>query len=104
MAEHMDEFDFDREAALASFLPEAEENLDLMEQSLLEMDSGSGKTEALNDIFRGAHTIKGNASSLGLEDLAKLAHAVEDLLDVYRQKAVPLGRSVISLLLKTVVE
>jgi two-component system chemotaxis sensor kinase CheA len=104
MAEHMDEFDFDREAALASFLPEAEENLDLMEQSLLEMDSGSGKTEALNDIFRAAHTIKGNASSLGLEDLAKLAHAVEDLLDVYRQKAVPLGRSVISLLLKTVDE
>lgn len=104
MTEHMDEFDFDREAALASFLPEAEENLDLMEQSLLEMDSGSGTTEVLNDIFRAAHTIKGNASSLGLEDLAKLAHAVEDLLDVYRQKAVPLGRSVISLLLKTVDE
>ena len=104
MAEHMDELDFDRGAALASFLPEAEENLDLMEQSLLEMDLGSGNTELLNDIFRAAHTIKGNASSLGLEDLAKLAHAVEDLLDVYRQKAVPLGRNVISLLLKTVDE
>lgn len=104
MAEHMDEMDFDREAALASFLPEAEENLDLMEQSLLEMDSGSGNTELLNDVFRAAHTIKGNASSLGLDDLAKLAHAVEDLLDVYRQKAAPPSGNVISLLLKTVDE
>lgn len=96
--------DFDREAALASFLGEAEECLDVMEQSLLEMDSGTASTELLNEIFRAAHTIKGNASSLGLEGLAKLAHVAEDLLDVYRQKRVAPGRSVISLLLKAVDE
>lgn len=104
MTEHIEDMDFDREAALASFLPEAEENLDLMEQSLLQMDSGAASAELLNDIFRCAHTIKGNASSLSLDSLAKLAHIVEDLLDVYRAKNAPLGRSVISLLLKTVDE
>lgn len=104
MTEHFEQMDFDREAALASFLGEAEENLDLMEQCLLEMDSGSARGEQLNDIFRVAHTIKGNASALGLDGLARLAHVVEDLLDVYRQRNTPLGGSVISLLLKTVDE
>ena len=104
MTEFFEDMDFDREAALASFRPEAEENLDLMEQSLLEMDSGSTNPELLNNIFRCAHTIKGNARALALEDLANWAHTVEDLLDVYRAKNAPLGRSVVSLLLKTVDE
>jgi two-component system, chemotaxis family, sensor kinase CheA len=104
MAELFEDMDFDRGAALASFRPEAEENLDLMEQSLLEMDSGSTNPELLNNIFRCAHTIKGNARALALEDLANWAHTVEDLLDVYRAKNAPLSRSVVSLLLKTVDE
>ena len=104
MTEHIDQMDFDRDAALASFLEEAGESLDLMEQALLEMDTGPANAELLNDIFRVAHTIKGNASSLGLDDLAEFAHVVEDLLDVYREKHTPLGRNVISLLLKVVDE
>jgi two-component system, chemotaxis family, sensor kinase CheA len=104
MTENTDLMDFDRDAALVSFLAEAEESLDLMEQALLEMDSGSASAELLNDVFRVAHTIKGNASALGLEELAEFAHVVEDLLDVYREKHSPLGRNVISLLLKAVDE
>lgn len=104
MAEHIEQMDFDRDAALASFLAEAEENLDLMEQSLLEMDLGSASRELLNDVFRVAHSIKGNASALGLDDLAKMAHAVEDLLEVYRGKGGLLARSVVTLLLKVVDE
>jgi two-component system chemotaxis sensor kinase CheA len=104
MTENPDLMDFDREAALASFLGEAEEGLDQMEQSLLEMDSGSGTAELLNDIFRVAHTIKGNASALALNDLANLAHTVEDLLDVFREKRSLPGRNAISLLLKAVDE
>ena len=104
MSEHMDNGDFDRGVALASFQEEAEENLDLMEQALLEMDSGSGDVELLNDIFRVAHTIKGNASALELNELADFAHIVEDLLDVYREKHAALGAYVVSLLLKVVDE
>jgi two-component system, chemotaxis family, sensor kinase CheA len=104
MTDTFDQMDFDRDLALASFLEEAEECLNLMEQSLLEMDSGSMNPELLNDIFRMAHTIKGNASSLGLEDLAEFSHTVEDLLDAYRVKRAALRKSTISLMLKTVDE
>jgi len=96
--------DFDREAVLASFLAEAIESLDLMEESVLEMESGSSSPELLHNIFRSAHTIKGNASSLDLQTLAGFAHLVEDLLDALRGQQAPLDNEMTSLLLKAVDE
>jgi two-component system chemotaxis sensor kinase CheA len=96
--------DFDREAVLASFLVESEEGLDIMEQALVQMESTPSDPELLPNIFRVAHSLKGNATSLGLSELAGFAHVVEDLLDVFReQQAVP-SADLISLLLKAVDE
>jgi two-component system chemotaxis sensor kinase CheA len=100
----MDLADFDHEAVLASFLVESEEGLDLMEQALVQMESSPSDPELLPNIFRVAHSIKGNATSLELTELAGFAHVVEDLLDVFReQQAVP-SAELISLLLKAVDE
>jgi two-component system chemotaxis sensor kinase CheA len=96
--------DFDREAVLSSFVAETQEGLDLMEQSLLAMESRSGGAELLDDIFRVAHTLKGNATSLELDDLKSFAHAIEDLLDVLREQNTDLSADVISLLLRAVDE
>ena len=100
----MDLADFDRDAVLASFLVESEEGLDVMEQALVQMESTPSDPELLHTIFRVAHSIKGNATSLELKELAGFAHVVEDLLDVLReQRALP-SADLISLLLKTVDE
>ncbi|HLX83553.1 MAG TPA: chemotaxis protein CheA [Terriglobales bacterium] len=96
--------DFDREAVLASFLIETEEGLDLMEQSLLEMESNPNDAELLPNVFRVAHTLKGNATSLGYKELAGFAHVVEDLLDVFRQQQAMPGPDVLSVLLRVVDE
>jgi two-component system chemotaxis sensor kinase CheA len=96
--------DFDREAVLASFLAESEEGLDLMEQALVQMESSPSDLELLHNIFRVAHTLKGNATSLGLSELAGFAHVIEDLLDVFREQQTLPGADLISLLLKTVDE
>lgn len=96
--------DFDRDVVLASFIAETQEALDLMEQCLLAMESNSGGPELLDDIFRVAHTLKGNATSLELDDLKGFAHAIEDLLDVLREQTSEISAGVISLLLKAVDE
>jgi two-component system, chemotaxis family, sensor kinase CheA len=96
--------DFDRDAILSAFVAETQEGLDLMEQSLLALESRSGGTELLDDIFRVAHTIKGNATSLELDDLKAFAHAIEDLLDVLREQNTEISADVISLLLRAVDE
>lgn len=100
----MDLADFDREAVLASFLVETEEGLSLMEQSLLTMESNPSDTELLPNVFRVAHSLKGNATSLNFKELAGFAHVVEDLLDVLRQQQALPGPELISLLLKVVDE
>lgn len=96
--------DFDREAVAASFLAETNEGLNLMEQSLLAMESNPSDPELLPNIFRVAHTLKGNAASLGFKELAGFAHVVEDLLDVLRQQQAMPGPELVSLLLKAVDE
>ena len=96
--------DFDRDAVLSSFVAETQEGLDLMEQSLLAMESSSAGAELLDDIFRVAHTLKGNATSLEFDDLKGFAHATEDLLDVLREQNTEVSADVISLLLRAVDE
>lgn len=96
--------DFDREAVVASFLTETEEGLGLMEQSLLAMESSPSDPELLANIFRVAHSLKGNATSLDFTDLAGFAHVVEDLLDVLRQERSMPGPELLTLLLKAVDE
>ncbi len=100
----MDLADFDRGAVLASFLVESEEGLDAMEQALVQMETNPSDLELLHTIFRVAHSIKGNATSLELPELAGFAHVVEDLLDVFREQQALPGPDVISLLLKAVDE
>jgi two-component system, chemotaxis family, sensor kinase CheA len=62
------------------FRDEAAERLDQMEASLLAVESGDAGAESVDSLFRNAHTIKGAAGMLGLDDIRVLAHAVEDVL------------------------
>jgi len=57
-----------------------------MERVLVQMESSPSDPELVHNIFRVAHSIKGNATSLQLSELAGVAHVVEDLLDVFREQ------------------
>src|SRR4051812_20810168 len=94
--------DIDREAIIASFLSETEEGLNLMEQSLVSLESNMNVDSLLDEIFRVVHTIKGNAASLGYPALAGFAHAGEDLLDVLRNSKISVAKETVSLLLAAV--
>jgi two-component system chemotaxis sensor kinase CheA len=67
------------------FFEEAGENLQRMEQLLLELDVTAADDEAMNAIFRCAHSIKGGAATFGFSDVAELTHEMETLLDTLRR-------------------
>ncbi|MCK6424003.1 MAG: chemotaxis protein CheW [Burkholderiaceae bacterium] len=67
------------------FFEEAGENLQRMEQLLLELNLAEADDEALNAIFRCAHSIKGGAATFGFSDVAELTHEMETLLDKLRR-------------------
>ena len=68
------------------FFEEAGENLDTMEQMLLTLDIHNAGDEALNAIFRCAHSVKGGAATFGFGDVAELTHQMETLLDKLRRR------------------
>jgi two-component system chemotaxis sensor kinase CheA len=66
------------------FINEAEESIDDLNNALLELESNPDDRDAMDRIFRRAHTLKGNFGAMGFASGATLAHAVEDLLDDVR--------------------
>ena len=65
---------------LGIFRDEANERLDSMSTALLAIEDGRASVDAIDSLFRDAHTIKGGAGMLGLDAISELAHAVEDVL------------------------
>ncbi|SDJ18148.1 two-component system, chemotaxis family, sensor kinase CheA [Halovenus aranensis] len=70
---------------LDAFIRESEEEITKLNNSLLELESDPSSREAMDQIFRTAHTLKGNFGAMGFEDASDLAHAMEDLLDKMRE-------------------
>src|SRR3954451_24767964 len=67
------------------FFDEAEELLAEMERLLLAVDIAAPDAEDLNAVFRTAHSIKGGASTFGLNDMSEVTHILESLLDRIRK-------------------
>jgi two-component system, chemotaxis family, sensor kinase CheA len=67
-----------------AFRDEATDRLDQMDAALLAIEAGKAGPQTIAELFRHAHTIKGAAGMLGLDDIRVLAHAVEDVLAVMR--------------------
>jgi len=74
------------ERLLNEFQMEALGNIDEAEQCLLGLDHAHDDLEALNELFRRIHTIKGTASYVGLHAISEQAHALEGLLELVRQR------------------
>lgn len=73
------------EEFLEIFRDEANERLDRIVDTLLAVEGSRAGADAVDELFRDAHTIKGAAGMLGLDDVRSLAHAFEDVLAVVRE-------------------
>ena len=82
-----------------TFFEEAYENLASYESLLLETNLDEPDDEALNAIFRAAHSIKGGAATFGFVDVAELTHELETLLDLARKHELQLSTAMIDCLL-----
>jgi two-component system chemotaxis sensor kinase CheA len=68
-----------------TFLQEADESLAEIEMTALSLNSAAANSDAVNQIFRAFHTIKGSGAMFGFDDVASFTHHVETLLDQVRE-------------------
>ncbi len=85
---------------LEIFRDEARERLDRIVSTLLALEQGDARADAVDDLFRDTHTIKGAAGMVGLDDVRELAHSMEDVLGAAREQAL-FQQSLVDPLLRT---
>jgi len=84
------------------FFEESAELLDEMERLLLELDVAEPGKDALNAIFRTAHSIKGGSATFGFNEITETTHVLESLLDKLRNGELAVRVEMVDVFLKAV--
>ena len=71
-------------AVTREFMSESGEILDRMEDATNALEERPSDMELIRSLFRGAHTLKGNAACLSLGNMSRAAHEMEDVMDLLR--------------------
>ena len=83
----MAKFEPGMEGMIDAYIFEATSLLERLDQILMATESNSSfGEEDINEIFRIMHTIKGSSAMMGLDNMSKLAHAVEDMFFIIREE------------------
>ncbi len=84
----------------SEFMEEIVEDLEHLESALLKMEENGGDTddELINTAFRAIHSIKGGAGFLGLENLSRLSHSMENVLMQVREHTLEVTGEVVDAL------
>ena len=81
----MAKYEQSMEGMLDVFLFETNELLEKLDEILIRTESDTLGEEDVGEIFRIMHTVKGSAAMMGLHNVSKLAHSLEDLFSIIRE-------------------
>lgn len=98
LEDSVEDFEIDAEM-LEVFAMEAEDHLQNIGTNLTVLEKDPNDREALLEIRRSSHTLKGSAGIVGLKKLSGLAHRMEDLLDFVADNEIESNIKVFELLL-----
>lgn len=87
---------------MEGFVEDCLEHLDHIESSLLDIEAAGDDQdpEVVNSVFRAAHSIKGGAGMLGLDNIKALSHMLENVLHMVRSNEMVPTHEVVEVLLK----
>lgn len=85
---------------LSMFIDEANEHLQTLNESLLQLEQQPDDLGIVQVIFRSAHTLKGMSATMGFEDLASLTHEMENVLDLVRNGRLRMNEEIFDTLFK----
>ena len=97
-----DYLDLNNEELLKDFFAEAEQQVETLESNILVIENDPSNHEAIDEIFRAAHTLKGGSATVEMMELSGFTHAVEDLLDELRSGTVAVSEPVVDILLSSI--
>ena len=97
-----DYLDINNEELLKDFFTEAEQQVENLESNILVIENDPTNHQAIDEIFRAAHTLKGGSATVEMTELSTFTHAVEDVLDEIRSDRVQVTEPVVDVLLSSI--
>lgn len=97
-----DYLDPNNEELLKDFFAEAEQQVEQLESNVLVIENDPSNHEAIDEIFRAAHTLKGGSATVEMMELSHFTHSVEDVLDEIRSDRLKVDEDVVDLLLTSI--
>ncbi|MDR0527136.1 MAG: chemotaxis protein CheA [Spirochaetaceae bacterium] len=97
-----DYLDPNNEELLKDFFSEAQMQVETLEQNILALENDSNNRDAVDEIFRAAHTLKGGAATVEMGELAHFTHMIEDVLDAIRSDKLSVNETVVDTLLQSI--
>jgi two-component system chemotaxis sensor kinase CheA len=97
-----DYLDPDNEELLKDFFAEAQSQVEALERNILAIEDDPGNKDAVDEIFRAAHTLKGGAATVRMDELSEFTHLIEDLLDAVRSGKAQVSGGIVDALLAAV--
>ncbi len=90
--------DIDFNQYIDIFVEETKEHLQLMNESLLELEKDINNKALVDEIFRVAHTLKGMAGTMGFTNISNLTHEMENVFQEIRNNTIELNEDIIDLI------
>ena len=97
-----DYLDPHNEELLKDFFAEAEQQVAQLEQNILVLEHEPTNKDAIDEMFRAAHTLKGAAGTVQMKELAGFTHLVEDVMDAIRSGSIMVSERMIDVLLSSI--
>jgi len=97
-----DYLDANNEELLKDFFSEAEQQVETLESNILVIENDPSNHDAIDEIFRAAHTLKGGSATVEMTELSTFCHDVEDLLDALRSNLVTVSGPIVDVLLSSI--
>lgn len=97
-----DYLDPNNEELLKDFFAEAESQVDTLESNVLVIENDPTNHDAIDEIFRAAHTLKGGSATVEMTEISSFTHKVEDMLDEIRSDRLQVSGPLVDVLFKSI--
>lgn len=80
---------------------ESEEIVQKFSSNLVRLEENPENTQIITNLFQEAHSIKGSARMVGFYNIQNIAHKIEDILTLIREKKINITQNIFDILYKT---
>ena len=87
------------DSLLKDYFDEAFSQIEIIEDNLLIIEKDPINKDAIDSLFRAAHTLKGGSATVQMDEITDFTHLLEDVLDDVRENKIKINENIADIML-----